>query len=241
MLSVYELVAFDLDGTLTEHRTPINETNFALLEKIQEKYKTVIVGAGTCDRILQQLRHFPIDIIGNYGMQTSVIIDGGRTVQKQCIEVNQEEIEKKINEIRKQTGYVEYAGEPVEFHDSGVITFPLLGTKANIEEKLTFDPIRNKRREIYSLVKDYFSDYTVFIGGSSSFDIVPKQYDKYKALVKYASERNIALDKVLYVGDDFSEGGNDEQIYHSEIKCIEIKNYTLLSEQLMFLLNNEEL
>ena len=65
-------------------------------------------------------------------------------------------------------------GDNVEFHPSGCITFPTLGTKAKIEDKLAFDPDRSRRRAFYSEVAEAFSDYVVFVGGSSSYDMVVK-------------------------------------------------------------------
>ena len=64
-----KLIALDLDGTLTQHRTPLEEQNRRVLEKLAEKSKLLMVGAGTCQRIFDQMGQFPIDIIGNYGMQ----------------------------------------------------------------------------------------------------------------------------------------------------------------------------
>ena len=64
-----KLVAFDLDGTLTQHKTKLDPTNRAVLQKLAEKYKLVMVGAGNCNRIFEQLDRFPIDVIGNYGFQ----------------------------------------------------------------------------------------------------------------------------------------------------------------------------
>lgn len=236
MLNLYKLIAFDLDGTLTEHRTPIDENNYKLLEEIQKTYATVIVGAGTCERIAKQLREFPIDIIGNYGMQKSFWTDNERMIEKAEISVDKEEVTRKVDTIRELTGYISYKGHTVEFHESGVITFPLLGTDADIQHKLEFDPTREKRRAIFGLVKDYFNDYTVFIGGSSSFDIVPKQYNKYIALCEYARTKSIEINEILYVGDDFSEGGNDEQIFISDIECVEVDSYKTLRDKLDFLL-----
>lgn len=236
MLNLYKLIAFDLDGTLTEHRTSIDENNYKLLEEIQKKYKTVIVGAGTCERIAKQLREFPIDIIGNYGMQKSFWSANERMIEKAEISVDKVIVTQKVNTIRERTGYTSYKGQTVEFHESGVITFPLLGTDANIQDKLKFDPTREKRRAIFGLVKEYFNDYTVFIGGSSSFDIVPMRYNKYIALSEYARTKSIEINEILYVGDDFSEGGNDEQIFTSDIECVEVESYKILRSKLDFIL-----
>ena len=64
---MYKLIAFDLDGTLTQHRSKLGETNRKVLEALDKKYKLLMVGAGGCERIFNQLNFFPIDIIGYYG------------------------------------------------------------------------------------------------------------------------------------------------------------------------------
>ena len=67
-----KLFAFDLDGTLTQHKTPLSAENRAVLERLSDKGLLCMVGAGMCRRIFEQMGHFPIDIIGNYGMQTAI-------------------------------------------------------------------------------------------------------------------------------------------------------------------------
>ena len=64
-----KLIAMDLDGTLTQHKTPLSSEQREVLEKLSKKYKLLMVGAGQAMRIFNQLEQFPIDIIGNYGMQ----------------------------------------------------------------------------------------------------------------------------------------------------------------------------
>ena len=53
--SKIKLIAFDLDGTLTQHKTKLSEKHRNLLEKLSEKYKLLMVGAGTCRRIFEQM------------------------------------------------------------------------------------------------------------------------------------------------------------------------------------------
>ena len=64
-----KVIAMDLDGTLTQHKTPLSKEHREILFKLSEKYKLLMVGAGQAFRIFNQLEAFPIDIIGNYGMQ----------------------------------------------------------------------------------------------------------------------------------------------------------------------------
>lgn len=232
-----KLICFDLDGTLTQHRSPLGEKNKNVLDKLSEKYKIIIVGAGNAPRIFKQMQEYPIDILGNYGMQESKIIDGKFTIiREDIINVDKEFFIEKINYLRKKYGYTDYKGESVEFHETGMVTFPLLGTKADIVDKIIFDPNREKRKILYPEVLEIFKDYTVYIGGSSSFDFSAKRYNKYDAIVKYAKENGYVLDEILYVGDDFGDGGGDSHVRLGGLDYIEITDYTTLEEKLSDLL-----
>jgi HAD superfamily hydrolase (TIGR01484 family) len=226
--SKIKLVAFDLDGTLTQHKTKLSAEHRAILEKLGKKYKLMMVGAGQCPRIFNQMDGFPIDIIGNYGMQYAKYntetkgFDIVRDINAEC---DKKLVAEKIQILREKYGFLEYAGEPVEYHPSGCITFPIIGTKAKQEDKLSFDPDRKKRREIYQDVVNTFSDYCVFVGGSSSFDMAPKPYNKYYALDLYCKENGYSHSEVVYIGDDYGLGGNDESVYLSDFNYLTIDNY----------------
>ena len=234
-----KVIAMDLDGTLTQHKTPLSPEHRAILTALSKKYKLLMVGAGQVMRIFNQLEKFPIDIIGNYGMQYGVYnpetknIALVRDITAPC---NQQEMIEKVNALRERFGYTTYAGETVEFHPSGCVTFPVLGTKAKQEDKLAFDPDRSKRRKIYAEVVDTFSDYRVFVGGSSSFDMAPKPYDKYYALDLYCRENGFSHEEVVYIGDDYGLGGNDESVYKSDFPYITIDNYLDFPEKVAALL-----
>ena len=223
-----KLIAMDLDGTLTQHKEQLSEEQRAVLERLAKKYKLIMVGAGQAKRIFNQMNHFPIDIIGNYGLQyaryNSATCDI-ETVRDLTFPVNKEEIEEKVTYFRNKYGYTEYRGENVEYHISGCITFPILGTKAIQEDKLSFDPDRKKRRAFYSEVVEAFSNYNVFVGGSSSFDMSPKPYNKYYALDLYCKENGYTHDQVVYIGDDYGQGGNDESVYLSDFNYLTIDDY----------------
>lgn len=226
--SKIKVVAMDLDGTLTQHKQPLDSAHKVALNKLQQKYKLLIVGAGQVHRIFNQMEQFPIDIIGNYGLQygiynvntesMDVIRDLQFPVDKDCIE-------KRVTSLREKFGYTDYLGDNVEFHHSGCITFPLLGTKAKLGDKLAFDPDRAKRRKMYAEVVAVFPDYVVFVGGSSSFDMAPMPYNKYYALDMYCKENNLKHENVLYIGDDYGLGGNDESVYKSDFPYLMIDDY----------------
>ena len=146
-------------------------------------------------------------------------------IEDNNVPADRESIERRVTELRERCGYTDFKGDNVEYHSSGCITFPLLGTEAEQSDKLAFDPDRKKRRAFYGEVKKLFPEYTVFVGGSSSFDMAPKPYNKYYALNAYCNERGIAHDAVIFAGDDYGEGGNDESVYLSDFGFEKVDNY----------------
>lgn len=218
------LICFDLDGTLSQHKTPITQEVRTMLDRLSEKYKIMMVGAGNASRIWNQMGQYPIDIIGNYGMQEAVVKDGQLCiVREDTVVPDKEMFLEKCAYLREKYGYTQYYGDSVEFHPAGMVTFCLLGTPAPIDEKIAFDPTREKRRVLYPEVLELFPDHSVYIGGSSSFDFTPKQYNKYDAIMKYAAENGYSKEEILYVGDDFEDGGGDShiRIYGMDYICID--------------------
>lgn len=228
MYSKIKVIAMDLDGTLTQHKTPLSKEHREILTALSKKYKLLMVGAGQVMRIFNQLEQFPIDIIGNYGMQYGEYNSATKNIdiiRDEVMPCDKQKVTEIINGMREKYGFTEYRGESVEFHPSGCVTFPILGTKAIQEDKLSFDPDRSKRRKIYGDVTEAFSDYCVFVGGSSSFDMAPNPFNKYYALDLYCKEHNLSHDEVVYIGDDYGLGGNDESVYKSDFNYLTIDNY----------------
>lgn len=228
-----KLVAFDLDGTLTQHKTPLSDKNKAVLDALGQRYDLLMVGAGQCMRIFNQLNQYPIDVIGNYGLQSARYNKETKALDIVCDEklpCDRASVEERVTMLRNKYGFTEFAGNNVEFHPSGCVTFPILGTAAKQEDKLAFDPDRSKRRKIYAEVCEIFSEYVVFVGGSSSFDMAPKPYNKYYALDLYCKEKGYAHDEVVFVGDDYGMGGNDESVYVSDFGFICVDDYEKLGD-----------
>ena len=226
--SKIKLVAMDLDGTLTQHKVPLDLRHREALFALKERYKLIMVGAGQVYRIFNQLNRFPIDIIGNYGLQYATYNEETKdidVIRDATFPHNYDKTEKIVTAFREKYGFTEYRGNNVEYHPSGCITFPILGTAAIQSEKLAFDPDRSKRRAIYNEVCEAFSEYNVFVGGTSSFDMSPKPYNKYYALDLYCKENGILHEEVVFIGDDYGIGGNDESIYKSDFNYIKIDNY----------------
>lgn len=228
-----KVVALDLDGTLTQHKQPMSPQVRETLVALSKKYKLLMVGAGQLMRIFHQMEHFPVDIIGNYGLQYGKYdpeTGSMKTVRDLAFPCDRESVEARVTMLRQKHGLTDYRGENVEYHPSGCVTFPCLGTAARQEDKLSYDPDRRKRRAIYQEVCRTFPEYTVFVGGSSSFDMAPKPYDKRYALELFCRENDLQCENVVYIGDDYGPGGNDESVYLSDFPYLTIDDYRMFPE-----------
>ena len=231
------LLCFDLDGTLSQHKSHMPQANKDVLKRLDEKYKVIMVGAGNAPRIYNQMEQYPIDIIANYGMQESAMVDGEfRIIREDTVEPDREYFNTTCMYLREKYGYTEYAGGHLEFHASGMVTFCLLGSGARIEDKVVFDPDRSKRRVLYDEICSLFPEHVVYIGGSSSFDFAPKRYNKYDSIMKYAQEHGYSEEEILFIGDDFGDGGGDSHVRIKGMDYVQIEDYTKLPEMLDFLL-----
>ena len=61
--------------------------------------------------------------------------------------------------------------------------------------------------------------------------MAPAPNDKAYALDLYCREHGFAHDEVVYVGDDYGTGGNDESVYLSDFNYITIDDYRTLAER----------
>ncbi len=231
------LVCLDLDATLCQHRTIPPPENLAALRELEKRYKCVMVGAGNAPRIYKQMGNYPIDILANYGMQESKMIDGKFTIVRQVTNsVDRAFFKEKTDYLRQKYGYTNYWGDSVEFHASGMVTFGLLGTAPKAEQKVTFDPDRKKRRAMYPEVCKIFKDFSVYIGGSSSFDFAGPQYNKYDCIMAYAKEHGYTRDEIIFIGDDFDDGGGDSHVRIKGMDYIAIDDYRKFPERVSVLL-----
>lgn len=232
-----KLVVFDLDGTLTQHKTPLTPEAKAALDRLGSRYSLLMAGGGGADRIHNQMNGYPIDILGNYGMQEGrVTPDGWKIVREESVPVDTAFFDRECTRLREKYGYTRYWGDNYEVHKSGMVTFGLLGTAAPKEEKLNFDVDKKKRRAMFPEVCEVFKDHAVFIGGTTSFDLAEKRFNKYDAVMRYAAEKGIGRDEIVFFGDDIDDGGNDSHIRLGGMDYIRVWDYTdfpLLSELLL--------
>ena len=89
---------------------------------------------------------------------------------------------------------------------------------------------------MYPEVVKIFKDYSVYIGGSTSFDFAGKQYNKYDATLTWAKEHGYTLDDSIFIGDDFADGGGDSHVRIKGMDRIVITDYKKFADAVSVLL-----
>ncbi|HSK67724.1 MAG TPA: phosphomannomutase, partial [Candidatus Limnocylindria bacterium] len=119
--SAIKVVAMDLDGTLTQHKSPLGGENRAALDRLRERYRLLMVGAGACARIHAQMGGYPVDVIGNYGLQYGRFDPAAGTLAMAFdlrLPCDREDVARRILALRSELGLGCYTGEAVELHAS---------------------------------------------------------------------------------------------------------------------------
>ncbi|MES2622872.1 MAG: HAD-IIB family hydrolase [Patescibacteria group bacterium] len=224
-----KIVAFDLDGTLAESKQAITHEVATILYSLSLKTKVIIISGGSYEQFTKQFVPGIVNaakVKGNTrGLENVILmptngskryeydVDMHMWKETQMYPFN-EEIKKKVmlelnsiiagNFDVPRNHYGEYIEDRVT-----QITFSALGQTAPLEEKSIWDPTRSKRLKIKEVLEKAIPEIQAHVGGMTSIDILPKNFNKATGLLRYLSEEKLSIHDMLFIGDAIFEGGND--------------------------------
>ena len=62
------------------------------------------------------------------------------------------------------------------------------------------------------------------------YDLLLDLQERYNGLEMIVTENGYTHDEVVYVGDDYGLGGNDESVFVSDFTFVKVDDYTTLGE-----------
>ena len=237
MLSVTpKLVAFDLDGTLTESKQSMEAPIGELLRKLLEKMPVAIMSGASFEQFKKQflpgfplgvdfdhLYLFPDNAAQSFSLKNGVwgerynylFTDGERRKILEAFEVALGEVG--LSEAQGQTW-----GERIE--DRGAqFTFSALGQKAPLYAKRDwhgrYDNMRNSLS--HALAKS-LPEFSVEAGGLTSVDVTRKGMTKAYGIQELSKLTDIPISDMLYIGDALEEGGNDAVVKETGIPTLAV-------------------
>lgn len=241
-----QLIAFDLDGTLAESKSPMDDRMAVLLAQLLNVFSVCVISGGKFEQfkkqLLDNLKTSPSQLERLHLMPTC----GTRyitynKVLRQWDEVyaenfTQHEKRQIVNALKKgvhELGYeekhpygdvIEDRGSQVTFSALGQDIVDVLGKKG-VAIKESWDPDGSKKLMLRDYVANLLPDFEVRAGGSTSIDITKPGIDKAYGMRKLMALLEIGKDDILFMGDNLSEGGNDYPVKAMGSDSIEVSDW----------------
>ena len=236
-LQELELVCFDIDGTLTESKSPIDKEMSDLLCKLLDTKKVAVVSGGSFNQFKNQfLSHFVCSekeyenlylIPTNGGLFYQYIDNGWKCLyEKMLSDEDKKRIFEAFEKAFEETGFIkpEHIYGPLIEDRESQVTFSAFGNLAPLAVKKDWDLDHKKREKIVASLNKYIPDFSVRIGGTSSIDITLPGVDKAYGLQYLMKLAGISSKQVLYVGDALFPGGNDSSVIRLGINTKEVED-----------------
>ena len=215
-MSIY---LFDLDGTLTPPRLPMEKKFASFLSDWIKDKRCFIVTGSDFQKVLSQVS---VDVLslfeGVYCSMGNVLWKEGQIVYKKDFDEDPNLISV-LEEIRKNTKYPhELFSNYIEKRD-GMINFSVIGRNCPYPERekyFAYDKKAHERESIRLKLMELFPQYDISIGGMISLDITQKGCGKEQ--VAHLIRQDNSDEKIIFFGDRTLMGGNDYLLAQELIK-----------------------
>ena len=217
------LVLFDVDGTLTKSNKVIKQKTIDILLKLRKKVDLGIISSSNIEKQKEQLLEKNFSLFKYIFSENGLVgFKNGDLINKTSIinELGEEKIKILINkalEYMSKLDIPKKRGTFVEFRN-GMINLCPVGRSCSLSERLEFFEYDNKHNIRVNMVKHLSEELkdlnlSFSIGGQISIDVFPKGWDKTYCLQFVKDEYS----RILFFGDRTNKGGNDYEIYNSEL------------------------
>lgn len=224
MLSA-QLIAFDIDQTLTESKTTIDTEMAWLLAQLVKEKRIAIVSGAPLSQCLEQVvdklgctseELKNIFIIPTNGASLYTYTDGWHAVYEELLAEEEKKsiydaFEKAFEVTHFEKDEAHTVGQLIEDRGSQ-ITFSALGSDGPLEFKMKWDPDFSKRRAMVAVMTPLLPNFSISMGGATSIDVTRKGITKAVGLSRLSEHLHIPLQEILYVGDALFPGGNDSSV-----------------------------
>ena len=214
-----ELVVFDLDGTLAQSKSPLDDEMAELLTSLLGLVQVAVISGGAWPQFEKQVlaklpRHAELQrlsILPTCGTKFYQFATGWKSIYSDDFDAAEKsQITSALTQVLDSTDThaTETWGEQVEDRGSQ-FTFSGLGQQAPIEEKEKWDKDFSKRKKIKAALEGLIPDFSVNLGGTTSVDITKPGIDKGYGIGKLRDTLGIAIRDMIFIGDAIFPGGND--------------------------------
>lgn len=234
-----KVIAFDLDETLTETRTPITDEVSELIGELLKRYHVCVISGGSFPQFEKQLlANLKVDSLTRESLHlmpacgTQYYRFNARAAQWRQIYAEDFSDEERKTILTALTEAVAEVGLSAKrpkgplIEDRGSqITYSALGQDAEPAEKKAWDPSGEKKRKIRDAVAAKLPNFEVRAGGTTSIDITKLGIDKAYGMRKLMGQLGVTKEEILFIGDRIWEGGNDYPVKLMGIDTVAVGGY----------------
>ena len=209
---------FDVDGTLTPSRLPMNEEFQKFFSDWSMINKFYLVTGSDLPKLKEQMRgldihsHGIFTCCGNEYWQTDPAVHPNHADNIYS------------NKFKPPETLLTYLGFQIKMSDfpiragnhredrGSMLNFSIVGRDCTLEERQQYfewDNQNGERERIAKEVRDGWPGIDAVIGGQISIDIYPEGNDKSQILDIIKQETIVEPDEYIFIGDRTMEGGND--------------------------------
>lgn len=235
MYSSKKLILFDLDGTLAESKSVMDDEMTELLGKLLAVKKVAVISGGRFEQFkvefLEGLASGNFNITSLYLFPTCAT-SFYRYEKGDWVNVYQERFSS--HEKRKIMNAFAYAmkrseiaqpiriyGDVLEDRESQ-ITYSAAGQKAPVLVKRSWDPDAAKRLTMKRVLEEKIPEFEIRVGGMTSIDVTRKGIDKAYGIRQIETTLGIGKEDMLFIGDALFPGGNDYPVREAGVECIAV-------------------
>ncbi|EPI43656.1 HAD hydrolase family protein [Gardnerella vaginalis] len=219
------LIGFDLDNTLACSRKPMLLPMAESLSNLMNELPVAIITGGCLSLVQSQI----LDMLlpGTQLNHLHIMPTNGTSYYRidshkmlHCVyehRINAEQtrcVIAAIQQCAKHMGVWKESGDPMLWgnqieHRGSQITFSALGQLAPIEYKKAWDPTGVLKAKLAQSIALALPEFAVRAGGDTSVDVYRRGDDKAQALRMLAQYGDFAIERITFIGDRMTPGGND--------------------------------
>jgi HAD superfamily hydrolase (TIGR01484 family) len=233
------VIAFDLDNTLADSKSPVTEEMADLLNALLRKFQVCVISGGKFgqfeEQLLNKLGAAPRTLEALHIMPTcgtryfrfDVAAKGWQQVYAEDLAAEQRaRIVAALDKGADALGYraTKLWGAQIEDRGSQV-TFSALGQEAPVASKQAWDPDGTRKRKLRDYVAKLIPEFEVRVGGSTSIDVTKPGIDKAYGIKKLIEVLAVTKKDVLFVGDRLGTDGNDHPVKAMGVDCLGVSRW----------------
>ena len=236
---IRRVVAFDLDNTLADSKSPISPVIAGLLDRLLAEFQVCVISGGRFEQfetqLVDRLDVAPERLVSLHLMPTcgtrcyrfDLATADWRQLYAEDLPAGQRAtIIAALNKGADALGFRarKLWGEQIEDRGSQV-TFSALGQQAPVAAKEVWDPGGAKKRQLRDYVAREIPEFEVRVGGSTSIDVTKHGIDKAYGMKKLLALLDVAKHELLFVGDRLEPGGNDYPVKAMGVDCLSVSGW----------------